>query len=526
MKYNFILLYFLIIGVFCIFDEEIQMDKSQEGSGLLLRRFDENTFLISNSLTSYLFNIRNGEKKDFEGIIPLDSSIYEPFVLFVNNQASYIVDAYSNNEFIKIYDIKNNKYKAYTGLKINKNHKRKFCKLEIANDNKFIVANQDINNNLLEIRVVTSNGTEVFRSQKVDTTGSDDFYVYTQTSGSHKSIIVIVFYEGHFIDHQWYRNGNGQVYYSTNKADSNQFIKQGNVQMSTNGIFCGLENGDVNCHRIIVNYNAGFTTKVFNIQMLQRCKSTFKLNVFNKEKYAVSCLNTKNEYIIQLFDVNLKRDFDMNGIILFRDEENDKFDYDILQGKENELVIFRADLPNNKYYLEAFNFIKNANNLYQLCPDGCQDCYFAKELGIRYQNNSYIEDIALNCSLCKFNRYFADDFGDICFSIKNRPAGYDFIEQYRKFASCVYCAKTGPIDDICYACLNSKKYDYFIDDPSNGGGDQICKDGYEFNRFDKKVCISSYNRTSNYNSHNSFRNLNSNNTGNGVYGTNSTNNNK
>ena len=44
MKLNFILLLFLIIGVFCIFDEEIQMDKSQEGSGLLLRRFDQDTF--------------------------------------------------------------------------------------------------------------------------------------------------------------------------------------------------------------------------------------------------------------------------------------------------------------------------------------------------------------------------------------------------------------------------------------------------------------------------------------------------
>ena len=521
MKYNFILLYFLIIGVFCIFDEEIQMDKSQEGSGLLLRRFDENTFLISNSLTSYLFNIRNGEKKDFEGIIPLDSSIYEPFVLFVNNQASYIVDAYSNNEFIKIYDIKNNKYKAYTGLKINKNHKRKFCKLEIANDNKFIVANQDINNNLLEIRVVTSNGTEVFRSQKVDTTGSDDFYVYTQTSGSHKSIIVIVFYEGHFIDHQWYRNGNGQVYYSTNKADSNQFIKQGNVQMSTNGIFCGLENGDVNCHRIILNYNAGFTTKVFNIQMLQECKSTFKLNVFNKERYVVSCLNTKNDYIIQLFDVNLKRDFDMNGVAIFKDDGNAKFDYDVLQGKESELVMLRADLPNNKYFLETFNFIKNAQNLYQLCPDGCQNCYFVKQLGIRYPNNTYIEETTLNCTLCKFNRYFADDYADICFLKKDRPSGYEYMDKYSKFSSCEYCCKTGEKDDICDTCLNINNYEYFIDEANSGRCAPKCNQDYSYIRYDKKICTSSCKGDANCKSFSSY--VNNNNPDNSANGNNANN---
>ena len=62
-------------------------------------------------------------------------------------KASYIIDAYSNNEFIKIYDIFNNKYRTYTGLKINRNHKRKFCKFEIANYDKFIVAFEDINNN-------------------------------------------------------------------------------------------------------------------------------------------------------------------------------------------------------------------------------------------------------------------------------------------------------------------------------------------------------------------------------------------
>ena len=508
MKVNFILLYFLIIEVFCIFDEEIQMDKSQEGNGLLFRRFDQNKFLISNSMTSYLFNIRNGEKNDFRGVMPLNSSIYEPFVLFVNNEPAYIIDAYSNNEFIKIYDIKNNKYRSYTGLKMNKNHKRKFCKLEIANENKFIVANEDINDNLLEIRVVTSNGTEVFRSQKVDTAGSDDFYVYTQIYGSYKSIIVIVFYEGHFIEHQWFRNGNGQVYYSTYQENSNQFIKQNYIQMSSNGIFCSIENGDVNCHRIIINYNAGYATKVFNIQMLQECKSTFKLNIFNKERYAVSCINTKNQYIIQLFDVNLKRDFDMNGMVLFKDEENEEFVYDALQGKENELVMVRADLSKNKYFLETFNFIKNSLNLYQLCPDGCQDCHFVKPLGIRYPNNTYVEDITLNCSLCKFNRYFADDFADICFLKKDRPSGYEFMDKYSKFSSCEYCCKTGETDDICDTCLNIYNYQYFIDEANNGRCAPNCNQDYGFIRYDKKICTSSCKGDSNCKNYTSYVNEN------------------
>ena len=512
MKLNFILLLFLIIGVFCIFDEEIQVDKSQEGSGLLLRRFDQDNFLISNSITTYLFNIRNGEKKDFEGIIPLDSSIYEPFVLFVDNKASYVIDAYSNNEFIKIYDIVNNKYRTYTGLKINGNHKRKFCKFEIANYDKFIVAFEDINTNLLQVRVITSNGTESFRSQKIDTKGSDDFYVYSQIYWPHQSIIVLVFYEGHFIEHQWYRYGGGQITYSASKVDANHFIKQIYTQ-SSNDIFCSIENGDVNCHKIIVNYNAGYHTATLNIQMLQECKSTFKLNVLNKERYVVSCLNTKNEYIIQLFDTNLKRDFDMYGMVIFRDDNSDKFDYDVVQGKENELVMLRADLSKNKYFLETFNFIKNAQNLYQLCPDGCQDCYFWKQLGIKYPNNSYIEDITLNCTLCKFNRYFSDDFADICFLKKDRPSGYEYMDKYRKFSSCENCCKTGRKDDICDTCLNIKNYEYFIDEANKGRCAQKCNQDYEFIRYDKKMCTSSCKGVSNCKSYSSY--VNDNNTNNG-----------
>ena len=53
------------------------------------------------------------------------------------------------------------------------------------------------------------------------------------------------------------------------------FFKQKNVQIISNVIFCDQENGDVNCHIIIVNYQKGFNTKVFNTQMLQECKIWF-----------------------------------------------------------------------------------------------------------------------------------------------------------------------------------------------------------------------------------------------------------
>ena len=62
---------------------------------------------------------------------------------------------------------------------------------------------------------------------------------------------------------------------------------------------------------------------------------------------------------------------------------------------------------------------------------------------------SYVCLLNLNCSLCKFNRYFADNYGDICFLKKDKPNGYEFIEKYNKFASCDYCCKTGKNNDIC-----------------------------------------------------------------------------
>ena len=75
--------------------------------------------------------------------------------------------------------------------------------------------------------------------------------------------------------------------------------------MSKGNIFCGQENGDVNCHIIGFKFQGGFSTKTFNVQMLQNCKSDFKLNILNDERYVVSCLNDENQFIIQLFSAKL-----------------------------------------------------------------------------------------------------------------------------------------------------------------------------------------------------------------------------
>ena len=195
MKINLLFLLFLVTGTLCLFDEELIMEKPAEGnSGLFFRRIDQDNFYISNSETNYKFNIRNGNKEYFGGIIPSSSTIYEPFVLNVNNKPSYIVDAFSKNNFIKVYDIVNNKYKEYTAFKIDETHKRKFIKYDVANDNRFVVGIRDKNDNF-HVRLINSNGTEIFQSQMINIKGSDDFHLITQISGNYKSIIAIVFYE-------------------------------------------------------------------------------------------------------------------------------------------------------------------------------------------------------------------------------------------------------------------------------------------------------------------------------------------
>ena len=216
----------------------------------------------------------------------------------MNGQPSYFIDADSINDYIKIYDIKNNIYKEYTALKINDGFKRKFCKFGEIKDDKFVVGVEDNKHNF-HVRLITANGTEIFKSQNINIKTSNDFHIYTtQTTDKkkniYKAIVALIFYENKFMIHQWSRTNNGVIYYSTESVDSNQFKKHKNVQMSTNGIFCDTEKGDVNCHKITATFQKGFNAKTFNIQMLQQCKNdTFKLNILNEERYVVSCLNKK-----------------------------------------------------------------------------------------------------------------------------------------------------------------------------------------------------------------------------------------
>ena len=475
------------------------MDKPIKGSALFFRALNQNEFYISNSLTNYIFNIRNGEIKNFTGIIPLESTIYEPFLLYVKNLPSYFIDADTINDYVKIYDIQNNFYKEYTALKINDVHKRKFCKFGDTNDDRFVIGVEDNNHNF-HVRLITVNGTEIFKSQNINIKNSDDFDIYTYNAywkdkkknlQLSKAIVALVFYESKFTIHQWSRTNNGIIYYSTETAKSNQFIKQNNVQMSPGDIFCGQENGDVNCHKISATFEKGFSSKIFNIQMLQECKLDFKLNALNNERYVVSCLNSQNEFIIQLFSSDLKRDFDMNGMLLFKDNQTDNYTYDVLKGKNNELVVLKADLSKNKYFIETFNFIKNSKGKYVLCPPGCQDCYWKQQLTLQLSKTSTISETTLNCSLCKFNSFFADNYADLCFLKKERPKGYEFMEKYHKFSSCDYCCKTNKKDYICDVCLNNEGNEYFVDEPNNGRCSNKCEGNYPYIKPDLKTCTDS-----------------------------------
>ena len=178
-------------------------------------------------------------------------------------------------------------------------------------------------------------------------------------------------------------------------------------------------------------------------------------------------------------------------MLLFKDEINDNYTYDVIKGKENEIVVLKADLSKNKYFIETFNFIKNSSNKYVLCPPGCQDCYWKQQLGIQYSKNSYISETTLNCTLCKFNSYFADNYADLCFLKKERPKGYEFMEDYHKFSSCDYCCKTNKTDYICDVCLNNEKYEYFVDEPNNGRCEKKCEGKFGFIKTDQKVCTNS-----------------------------------
>lgn len=99
MRGKSIILAFLIVGeIFCIFDEEIIMEKPIKKSSLFFRALNEDEYYISNSASNFIFNIRNGSKRDFTGIIPQNSNIYEPFLLFVNKKPSFLIDAHQIND--------------------------------------------------------------------------------------------------------------------------------------------------------------------------------------------------------------------------------------------------------------------------------------------------------------------------------------------------------------------------------------------------------------------------------------------
>ena len=84
----------LINGIFCLLDEKINMEKPLNDSGLFFRRKNQNEFIISNSKTSFMINIRTGEKKNFSAIIPSNSTIYEPFLGYWDNDNwAFLVDA-------------------------------------------------------------------------------------------------------------------------------------------------------------------------------------------------------------------------------------------------------------------------------------------------------------------------------------------------------------------------------------------------------------------------------------------------
>ena len=364
----------------------------------------------------------------------------------------YLVDAQTKSNFIKLYDIYNNEYYEYNEVKINKECKRKYDKWENNNYLLFVVGIQDNDNNF-EVRINEISGTEQFKSQKINITNSDDFIIYTDYVGNtHTRIAALIFYENKIIMHQWSMNDDNNLLYTTDEVVTNELIKQNYIQKigRDNTIFCGQSVSDVFCHIIKVNINGGFNSKTLNIPILQGCKSVYKLNVFNNDKYVVSCVNNNNEFVIQLFSSNLKIDYDLYGLVLWKDDINDNYTYDVLQGKQHELVIIRANLQKNQYFIDLFNFIKNSSNLYQLCPDGCQNCYFSKKkYGLKFTNKTIINENTLNCSLCNFDKNFADNFGDICFSNEKRPDGYEFIEKNKKYSSCDYCCRTKKQNDIC-----------------------------------------------------------------------------
>ena len=485
----------IIVEVFCRFDEQILFEKSSQGNGLYFDRKNQDEFYISNSITGYVLNIRTGKKIDFPAIIPLNSTIFEPFIADMDfytgsNNRAYLIDAQTKNNCIKIYHIKDNEYFEYNNINIKKEYKRKFELYTHTSYNRFIVGIQN-NENIFEVIGITSNGVEIFKSQKIDISNSTDFIVHTYCVPASTQIIAYIFYENKIVLHQWTGAEGGYFYYLSQEVKTNKLIKQNNIQLYDphKPMICGQnEEGDIYCHTIMTQAYGGFYSKNLFNKVLQGCKSTFKLNNFNGEKYAVTCLNDKNEFVLQLFSYNFQLDYDLNGMVLWKDDNNDEFTYDVLKGKNNELVIIKANIRKNEYFIDMFNFIKNpTTNLYQLCPDGCQQCKFVNKLGIHY-DNAYHDYSVLNCELCNFDKFFADNHGDICYSNQKRPEGYELITKNNKYSSCEYCCKTNKQNDICDFCLNEKKYIYFSEEPNKGRCVQKCEGNYRFIKYNKNIC--------------------------------------
>ena len=290
--------------------------------------------------------------------------------------------------------------------------------------------------------------------------------------------------------HQWSKVDQGYFFYTTDQLITNKNIKQNNIQYvdPDKSMICGQNEDEIYCHKIWPGYLIGiFINNLYN-KVLQGCKSNFKFNVFNKERNIVSCLNNKNEYVIQIFSIDFKTEYDLNGLILCKDDINDNFTYDALQGKENELVVIRANLKKNEYFIEIFNFIKDSNNKYQICPEGCQSCTYFNNIRMKFPNNTFINDAGLKCSLCNYNRFFADNHGDKCFTYENRPKGYELIEDEKKLYSCEYCCITKKNSSICNFCIKEKKYKYFLDELNKGRCVQKCEGEYKFIKYKENLC--------------------------------------
>ena len=462
---------------------------------LFFRRKNQNEFIISNSKTSFIINIRTGEKKNFPAIIPLNSTIYEPFLGYWDDENwAYLVDAQTKGDFIKIYYLKDNVYHKYHAVNINKQNKRKYERYTHNwyknQNNRFIIGIQDNDNNF-ELRDIDTLGNEIFKSQKINIANSTDFIIYTTCYPQTTQIYAYIFYENKIVLHQWSRQEGNTVFYTTDNKIINNNLKLNNLQLKEPHypIICGQDKTDIYCHYILANYGGGMhVNSIYYAKVLEGCKSTFKLNLFNGEKYVVTCLNNNNEFVMQLFTYSFKIDYDLSGLVLWKDDINDDFTYDVLQGKENELVIIRANLKKNEYFLEIINFIKNSGNLYQPCPEGCQTCNFVKHIGIQYPNRTYLYDTTLNCTLCNFDRFFAEDFGDICFSNIKKPKGYELSKKDKKFFSCDYCCVTKTNNVNCNFCLNEKKYIYYIDEPNNGRCAPKCEGEYKYIKYDENIC--------------------------------------